>query len=97
MTRKRVISPVGGLVGLACAGKIHGDDATPGFQQAGDHLAIEIGPGRVAMQQEDGLSITRALVDVVDAELSSILILDGLVVGRPRITRQVCKTFVWRT
>src|SRR5262249_30867229 len=50
-----------------------------------DHLPVEIGPGRLAVQAEDGVSAGRSLVEVVDPEAVDVEVVRGeRVAGKAR-------------
>src|SRR5262249_20513593 len=56
------------LVGTPEADQVRCHDPVSGRHQDGDHLAVEVRPGRLAVQAEDGVRARRSLVDVVDPE-----------------------------
>ena len=64
----RVRRPGHGLVGAPEADQVRGHGAQPVLGQAGHHRAVEVRPRGLAVQQEDGLGVGRALVDVVHAQ-----------------------------
>src|SRR5208337_1482627 len=56
------------LVGAAKAEEIRRDNAQAGGDKGGDHLAVEIGPGRLPMQAERDRRVARSLVEIVHAQ-----------------------------
>ncbi len=56
------------LVRAAEADQVGRDDAQAVLHQSGDHGAVQVGPGGLAVQHEHRLGAGRALVDVVQAE-----------------------------
>ena len=62
------------LVRTAKANKIGRDCAQARCGQQRDHLAIEVAPGRLAVQQQHDLTIARAFVQIVNAVIDHILV-----------------------
>ncbi len=61
------------LVGLAEPHEVGGDHAVALGHEAGNHVAVEVGPGRFAVKEEHRLvRISWSLVDVVDPEGAAI-------------------------
>ena len=92
MPRQGVVALGRWLVRAPTADQIDRNHPMARRQEAGDHVAIEIGPGRIAVDQHDGLSVSRAFIDIVDPNIAAILVLDGQIVRLPRKIRQVGKT-----
>src|ERR1700746_3333764 len=92
MKTKRVDRILDWLVGSSKPQKVRRHDAMASSQKHRDHLAIEIGPSRLAMQAEISLHVGRRLgrplVDSVDAQ--ALVSLQIVEVMRPEgISRQL--------
>ncbi len=79
-----------GLVGTAEAEKIRGDDALARGDKGGDHLAVEIGPGGLAMQAERDRRVARPFVEIMHAQAPGAV----AITGNERIAGQDGKAFV---
>ncbi len=64
----RVRRPGHGLVGAPESDQVRGHGAQPEPGQSGDDRSVQVGPGGLAVQQQDGLGAGRPLVDVVHAQ-----------------------------
>ena len=67
-----------------------------GGLEAWDHLPIKVGPGGVAVEQDDGLGVLRAFVDVVHAEATAVRIGHVNVVGLEGIAIEILESFIGR-
>jgi hypothetical protein len=70
-----VVAGVEGFVGEAVAWEVEGDDAV-GFGQRGDDVAVEVGAGWEAVEEEDWVAL--ACFEAVKAEAADL----GVVTGR---------------
>jgi hypothetical protein len=68
MTLVGVVVDARRLVGLAEPDQVRCEHAIPGVDERRDHRAVEVAPGRLAVQQHDDGSVARPLVDVVHPE-----------------------------
>ena len=68
MTQIRIVGSIGGLIGAAEADQVGGDGPVTCGNDDGDHLAVEIGPRRFAVQEEDGGRVRLSLIEVVHSE-----------------------------
>src|SRR3974390_1978693 len=99
METKRIDCILDWLVGSSKAQKVRRHGAMASSQKHRDHLAIEIGPGRLAMQAEISLHVgrklRRPLVNRVDAQ--ALVSFQVVEVMRPEgIVRQSHKPLFWR-
>ena len=93
-----VPAAVGGLVGAPEAGVVGADHPVPRRDQRRQHLAVEVGPGRLAVEADDRAPL--ALVDVVQAqpvhlgvvglEVVARQALEALVGGAEDVHRAAC-------
>src|SRR5581483_5043269 len=60
------------LVGLAEADEVRRDRTHAGRHERRDHLAIEITPGRLTVQEQRNRSIARPLVEVMHAQAGDV-------------------------
>ena len=59
----------GGLVGAPEADLVGDQHAVPEIEEVAHHVAVEVTPGRLAVEEEDGSrSVTRAFVEVCHAK-----------------------------
>ena len=71
MAGQRIIRLLRRLVRTAASDKIDGNDPSSGCRKRRDHLSVQIGPGRVAVHQQDGLGVLRTHIDMMDADLGA--------------------------
>ena len=76
----RVVAPIARLVRPSEPDQVGRDDAMPGVHQRRDHLSIQIRPGGLAVQEQDGRRVLGPFVQVVHAQP-----VDLDVVGRERV------------
>ncbi|MCY1170271.1 hypothetical protein D9M73_103340 [compost metagenome] len=91
-----VIGACGGFVGFAEANQVGRDHAVSGGGERRHELAIEIGPARLAVQQQHRRGIARPLIEIVDAEGRAVGIGHALIVRRERIIGQPLEPFLGR-
>ena len=87
--------PVFMIVGATVAQQVRRDDPGGGFDEHGEHLAVEVAPARFAVEaEEDLLRLRIAFVQVVTAQaLVAVEVVD--VVGAERVVGQVRESILW--
>src|SRR3954453_21247508 len=80
---------LGRLVGAPEARHVDGHDAQPAVEQRTRDLAVEVRPGRLAVEANDRACVTRTFVDVVHPQA-----VDVEVVRLEVVARQVGEAFV---
>src|SRR6478672_1783794 len=80
MTVVAVPSPIGRLVGATEAGQIRADRAAAALNERPEHLAVQVSPGRLAVEADHG--IARALVDVMETQAVDLRVMGFEVVAR---------------
>jgi hypothetical protein len=68
----RIISDVDWFVGLSETDEVRHDDAVTCVEQYRDHLAIEITPGRLSVEQQHWSSVTRSFIEVMHPQMSTL-------------------------
>ena len=68
-----VVAAGGGLVGLAIADEVRGDNPQSCCRQVGHHLAVEVTPDRLPVYTQHHRTVRRSLVDVMNPELRTIV------------------------
>ena len=82
------------LIAASETDEVRRDDAVSGGEEHRDHLAIEIGPARVAVQAEPGQrGVLRPLVEVREAQSIESRQCIG-VARRPRVTGQALEAVI---
>ncbi|NQY55122.1 MAG: hypothetical protein HRT86_01330 [Ilumatobacteraceae bacterium] len=66
----------------------------PAETNGGDHLEVRVTPTRFTVQREHDRSINGTFVEVVDAQRSTLGVVDVDIVRRERITVEVVESFV---
>jgi hypothetical protein len=89
-----VILAPGRLVRASETHQVGGHGPKAGLHQHWDHLPVEVGPGRLAVEHEHNLSFRVPFVQVVDAEGAALAVGDLLVMGLEGIARQVLEPFL---
>jgi hypothetical protein len=84
----RIIVAFTRLVGAAETDEVRCHRAMPRGRENGDHLSIEIRPGRLAVKHQHRCSIARPLVDIVNAEPTAAGVGNFDVVRNEAVTRQ---------
>ena len=77
------------LVRLAKANQIRCQHAVPGGGERGNKFAVEIGPGRLSMQQQDRRSVAGAFIDIMQPQGWRALRFNLNIMCRKRIVRKV--------
>jgi hypothetical protein len=91
-----VVVAVGGLVAAPEADQVHRQRPQVGGED-GDHFAIQARPGRLTMQQQHDLAVTRSFVEVVDPPAAAVPSVHLDVVGLEEVVDQVDETVVGRS
>ena len=94
VARERVVALCGGLVRAAEADEVGRDHAVPVRREAGDDLAIQVRPRRVAVHEHDRRRAARALVYVVHAQRGAVLRLHLRVVRREGVAVELLEAGV---
>jgi hypothetical protein len=97
VTHVAVVSLLGGLVAPAEPDEVRRQHAMSARDEAGDHLPVEIRPGRLAVQQQDRARAARALVDVVHAQGPALAVGEQGVVRGERVAGQVGEAALGRS
>jgi hypothetical protein len=61
-----VVVAADGLVAAPEAHQVDGDGAKAGVDENRDHRAVQVRPGRLAVQQQHDLAVTGSFVEVVN-------------------------------
>ena len=69
-----VLGPRCRLVRATEPDQVGGDHPQPGGGQDGNHVAVEVAPRRLAVEEEDDLPVGRPLIEIVDPEGTAALI-----------------------
>jgi hypothetical protein len=88
----RVVLTPRQLIGSAESDQIWSDTTMPCLDQRRDHFPVQVGPRRLAMHQQDGSCIARALVQEMDP-----VTVDVYVMRRERKIREALKAIVRRS
>ena len=76
--------------------QVRGHGPEPGVDQHGDHVAVEVAPGRLAVEEEHHRGVRVALVEVVDPQRAALAVGDLGVVRLERVAGQVREAVVRR-
>jgi hypothetical protein len=79
---ERVLRAGSGLVRTTEADQVGCDRPQAGCGQDRDHVPVEEAPGRLTVEQQHGLAVAGALVQIVHAQFPAVLVGDVGVVGR---------------
>ena len=74
---ERVVAALGRLVRAPEADQVGRDDLQPGRGEDRDHRAVQVGPGRLAVQQEDHGRLRVALAQVVHPQRAALAVGDS--------------------
>ena len=92
-----VVGDGGGLVGLAEPDQVGREHPVAGVDERRDHRAVEVAPGRLAVQQHHHGAVARPFVDVVHPEGAVLTGLDRGPVRLERVAGQIGEPLVGST
>ena len=71
------------------------DDFREGGDQKRDHLAVQVTPRRLTMQEQHRRRIGRAFIQIMHAQLTTVVVIDHQVMGGEGVAWQVIEAAVW--